>query len=206
MQARWLKQSSASEVIVVFGGWALGTAPFLHLAGQQDVLFVDDYRETAPLPDLSNYEHRTAVAYSFGVAAFCHWQDQFAQQFHRKIAINGSPSPVDRKLGIPPIIFDKTHDGLTTDSFQQFLGHCYNADQPHLDINVDARKAELAVVKSRGPTSAPQFDKIWISTADRIFPAANLRRAWAAQAANIQELGAPHVPFAHWDSWNEVIK
>lgn len=205
MLSQWIKQTGSDQLIVIFGGWALGAAPFQHLAGPQDVLFVDDFRDLSPLPDLGKYAERTAVAFSFGVAAFCHWQAQNAFHFHRKTAISGSPTPIDRKHGIPPVIFDKTHDGLSADSFQQFLGHCYNSNQPNLNIDVQARKAELAAVKSRGPAPAAAFDKIWVSTEDRIFPATNLRRAWADQSAKIQEIDAPHVPFAQWDKWDEVV-
>ncbi len=205
MQTRWLRHSGASDLIVLFGGWALGAAPFEHLAGDQDVLFVDDFRDLGELPDLSAYAHKAAVTYSFGVAAFCHFSQRTNIEFNRRVAVNGSHAPVDRKLGIPPVIFDKTADTLSDVNFQSFLALCHGSEQPHQSIEVAARQEELWKVKERGSALAPAFDRIWISTADRIFPTANLKRAWADQANVITEIDAPHVPFALWSNWSEVL-
>ncbi len=203
MQTKWLKQSDADEIIVIFGGWALGPAPFAHLTGPQDVLFVDDFRSLAPLPDLSHYHRITVVAYSFGVTAFCHWRAAHDLKIDHCVAINGSPAPIDRKQGIPPVIFQRTHNGLTQDSYQDFRTLCFGAAQPEQIIDVDACKEELAAVQSRGPAAAAPFDKVILSTQDRIFPIANLRRAWADHAPI--EIEAPHVPFQKWTSWDEVL-
>ncbi|MDC0738454.1 DUF452 family protein [Cognatishimia sp. SS12] len=205
MQCRWLHQDDANQVIVVFGGWALGPGLFAHLAGACDVLYVDDYRTLAPLPDLSKYTQRSLIAYSFGVAAFGHWQAQYQGQFDQKIAINGSLTPVHRREGIPPAIFQATHDGLSQESFQEFVTLCFGTEQPHHAIDTAARRAELAAVAARGPAPNPGFDAALISTADRIFPAANLRRAWAGHGAAPIEVDAPHVPFARWDKWVDLL-
>ncbi|MFY0597085.1 MAG: DUF452 family protein [Cognatishimia sp.] len=206
MQAKWLKQSGSDEVIIVFGGWAIGPSSLAHLSGSQDVLYVDDYRLLSALPQLSDYKLKTLVAYSFGVAAAAHWLTKYPDVFDRKVAINGSPTPVDRRLGIPPVIFKRTKEGLSQDSFQSFLILCFGAEQPHTDINVEARQAELQAVEDRGAAKTPQFDGTWISTEDRIFPSANLERAFADQADRTTSIAAPHVPFAHWSSWDEVIQ
>ncbi|MGH1466982.1 MAG: pimeloyl-ACP methyl esterase BioG family protein [Cognatishimia sp.] len=204
MQISWLRKNDAETLIVIFGGWALGAEPFLHLSGDADLLFVQDFRSFTALPDLSGYTTKTLVAYSLGVASFGHWQAQFSADFTRKIAVNGSLYPVDRKRGIPPAVFDKTNDGLSTASYQEFRSHCYNAAQPAQDIDVTARQAELAAVKQRGAAPEVHFDRIWISTRDRIFPAPNLRRAWSGQTDVVRETSAPHVPFTQWQSWAEV--
>ena len=145
MQVRWLKQSAdASGIIVIFGGWAIGSGVLSHLEGDQDLLFVDDYRTLdSDLPDLSAYSQRTAVAWSFGVAAFAHWLAGRPDIFNRKVAITGSLSPVDRRLGIPPVVFERTVQGLTEESYQGFLALCFGETQPRQDIDVDARRAEL---------------------------------------------------------------
>lgn len=205
MQPVWLKQNGHSDLIVIFGGWVLGAEMFRHLAGPEDVLFVDDYRDLDGLPDFSAYKHRTAVAYSFGVSAFAHLDEAVRAKFDRCIAINGSPAPVDRRKGIPPVVFQKTLDGLTEKSFQSFAALCYGESQPNQKIDIDARKAELRAVQQRGAANCPAFDRIWISQKDRIFPPANLTRAFAGQEENIRSIDAPHVPFAAWDSWREVI-
>lgn len=205
MQTVWLKQQGHSELIVIFGGWALGPAMFHHLAGAADILFVDDYRDLEGLPDLSNYKTRTAVAYSFGVAAFAHLNSEERDQFDRAIAINGSPAPVDRRKGIPPVVFQKTLNGLSQDSFQSFAALCFGTVQPDIAIDVAARADELEAVAKRGAAPPPRFDRIWISQRDRIFPVANLARAFEGQENCIHHVDAPHVPFDAWSSWQEVI-
>ncbi|UZD91092.1 pimeloyl-ACP methyl esterase BioG family protein [Cognatishimia activa] len=205
MESVWLKHNGHNDLIVVFGGWALGAEMFAHLSGPQDVLFVDDYRDLDGLPDLSSYQNRTAVAYSFGVSAFAHLCPAERAQFDRTVAINGSPSPVDRRMGIPPMVYQKTQNGMSQENFQSFAALCYGEKQPDIAIDVAARTEELAAVRQRGPASCPTFDRIWISQKDRIFPPANLARAFCGQEDVIRSIDAPHVPFSAWDSWQEVI-
>ncbi len=206
MQFRWLQRNDSDRVIVCFGGWAIGTSALVQLNSQRDVLYVDDFRTLSELPDLSAYHHKTLFAFSFGVAAAAHWLQSFADPFDQKVAMNGSASPVDRRLGIPPAIFTRTKEGLSAETFQSFLSLCHGTLQPEMQIDVDARQAELAAVEMRGAAAAPDFDRIWISTEDRIFPATNLRRAFDAQSAHVREIKAPHVPFASFETWEQLIQ
>ena len=208
MQCRWLKRTEgARRVIVFFGGWAIGPAPLAHLTGPEDVLFVDDYRDlTADLPDLSGYDHKALVAFSFGVCAFGHWQVDRTTAFDRRVAINGSLSPIDARTGIPPRTFQRTLDGLTPDSFQSFLALCSGDEtlSPQM-FDLPARRAELIATAALGPAPACHWDRIWISSADRIFPPVSLERAWVAQADKVRHLDAPHVPFARWSDWQDLL-
>ncbi|MBL4874371.1 MAG: DUF452 family protein [Rhodobacteraceae bacterium] len=205
MQIQWLKSSpEASQVIVIFGGWAIGAEAFAHLNTTSDILYISDYRDLeANLPELHHYEKRVLVAWSFGVASYCHWQQGRADIFDCKIALNGSMPPIDRLTGIPPLVLQKTINTLSIDSFQTFLARCYGKKQPHNPIDVAARKAELLAVQERDYTGVAQnWDKVWISRHDKIFPFANMQRAWQAP---LNILDGPHVPFASWASWEEII-
>ncbi|AHD10316.1 pimeloyl-ACP methyl esterase BioG family protein [Phaeobacter gallaeciensis] len=205
MEFRWLKQTNAAEAIVVFGGWAVGPDVFDHLKGPQDVLFVSDYRNLdTDLPDLSGCDHVTLLAWSFGVAAYAHWQEGHADPFDRKVAVNGTLAPVDAAHGIPPDVMAKTAEGLSEASFVQFLRRTFNAPQPPRVIDIDARRAELHAVAARGAAPAVVFDQAWISGRDRIFPSANQHRAW--EGTTIRELPTvAHAPFDHFDSWQALI-
>lgn len=205
MEIRWLKQNKAADVIVVFGGWAVGPDVFAHLAGPQDLLFASDYRNLdAELPDLSGYQSVTLVAWSFGVAAYAHWQKDRTDPFDRKIAVNGTLAPVDEARGIPPAVLAKTAEGLSEQSFAQFLRRTFNAPQPPRSIDVEARRAELHAVAARGAAPAVTFDQVWLSGRDRIFPPVNQHRAWVG--ATLRELPtAAHAPFDQFDSWKGVI-
>ena len=205
MEIRWLKQNKAADVIVVFGGWAVGPDVFAHLAGPQDLLFASDYRNLdAELPDLSGYQNVTLIAWSFGVAAYAHWQKDRPDPFDRKIAVNGTLAPVDEARGIPPAVLAKTAEGLSEQSFAQFLRRTFNAPQPPRSIDVEARRAELHAVAARGAAPAVAFDQVWLSGRDRIFPPVNQHRAW--DGATLRELPtAAHAPFDQFDSWQGVI-
>lgn len=204
MEFRWLKQDSAAEAIVVFGGWAVGPEVFRHLDGPQDVLFAGDYTGlNAELPDLSGYERVRLLAWSFGVAAYAHWQQGRPDPFQRKAAVNGSLQPVNRGAGIPPAVFRRTMETLSPDAFQQFLARVFGAPQETEMLDVEARRAELLAVEQRGDAPRMRFDRVWISSGDKIFPPANLTRAWAGQ--NVSYIEAPHAPFDRFADWEALF-
>ncbi len=204
MRWQWLEQGQSTRVCVVFGGWAVGPSPFAGLvaAGGSDVLFVDDYRDLdCALPDLSSYVQVDLLAWSFGVAAYGHWQAGRADPFHRKAALCGSPAPVDRQLGIPPLAYRRTIDGLTEQSYQQFQERVFGCPQPVAAIDVAPRAEELRAVAARGPAPDTAFDRVWIAEQDQIFPARNLQRVWQGRGRNID---APHAPFDRFSNWDAV--
>ncbi len=204
MEFRWLKQDSAAEAIVVFGGWAVGPEVFWHLEGEQDILFANEYSDLdAELPDLSGYERVSLLAWSFGVAAYAHWQQGRPDPFQRKAAVNGSLQPVSRGAGIPPAVFRRTVETLSADSYQQFLGRVFGAPQDAEALDVEARRAELLAVERRGDAPQVRFSRVWICSGDKIFPPANLARAWAGQ--NVSRLDAPHAPFDRFAQWEELF-
>lgn len=145
MQCEWLQQAGSQDVIVVFGGWALGAAPFAGLQGDQDVLFVDDWRDLeAELPDLGPYRRRSLIAFSFGVAAAGHWLAAHPLGFDRKVAVNGTLDPVSVTYGIAPEVVEATAAGLSDASFAAFCRRSGVNSAPVIDI--DARREELRCV------------------------------------------------------------
>ncbi len=212
MEFRWLNQGQArpgvaeknNEAIVVFGGWAIGSGVFEHLTGPYDVLFVSDYRDLdTDLPDLSGYEHVSLVAWSFGIASYAHWQQGRGDPFVRKVAVNGTLTPVHRTTGVPPVAMSKTMQTLSPEAYQLFLARAFNAQQPEAQIDISARRDELQLIETRGDAPDMTFDRVWISIADKIFPTANQIRAWPADV--VRQIQAPHVPFEHFTTWQELL-
>ena len=204
MDFRWLKQDRAAEAIVVFGGWAVGPEVFWHLGGPQDILFASDYSNlNADLPDLSGYQRVSLLAWSFGVAAYAHWQQGRPDPFARKAAVNGSLQPVNRGAGIPPAVFRRTVEALSLEAYQSFLTRVFGAPQDAEPLDVEARRSELLAVERRGDAPQMRFGRIWISSGDKIFPPANLARAWAGQ--NVSNLDAPHAPFDRFQDWEALF-
>lgn len=202
MRIRWLHKGQQDQAIVIFGGWGVGCAPFEAFPYDRDVLFVEDYRDLdCELPDLSHYNSVDLVAWSFGIAAYGHWQQGRADPFSRKAALCGGFAPVDRKLGIPPLAFKRTVEGLSDGGFQQFLARVYGAEQPKAHPDLDALRQELIAVEKRGPAPEIDFDTVWLAERDQIFPIRNLTRAWESVASRIVD--APHAPFATFTCWED---
>ncbi|OUS39120.1 biotin synthase [Rhodobacterales bacterium 56_14_T64] len=212
MEFRWLTQGQArpgvagqnNEAIVVFGGWAIGAGVFDHLTGPYDVLFASDYRDLdAGLPDLSGYDRVSLVAWSFGIASYAHWQQGRGDPFVRKVAVNGTLTPVHRTTGVPPVAMTKTMQTLSPESYQLFLARAFNAQQPEEQIDVSARRDELQKIEARGDAPDMAFDRVWIGSADKIFPTANQFRAWPTDVA--RQIKASHASFGHFRTWQELL-
>ncbi len=207
MHYEWLKRrEGARDLIIVFGGWAIGPSVFSHLRGEADILFLSDYRDLlCDLPDLSAYENRFMIAWSFGVAAFGHWQHNNDMEFKRKIALCGSPYPIDKKLGIHPVIFKRTIESLDDQTYQDFRQRCFNEKAPYQPIDVEERREELLCVQKRGPAPDVLWDKVIIAENDAIFPLKNMESAFADNLDKIVKLQSAHVPFSHFKTWQEVL-
>ena len=192
------------EAIVVFGGWAVGPQVFDHLTGPYDILFASDYCDlNADLPELSAYGRVSLLAWSFGVASYVHWQQGRDDPFERKVAVNGTLTPVNRRTGVPPLAMSKTIETLSEDAYQLFLERAFNAPQPRGDIDVTARQSELLAIEARGDAPVHCFDQVWVSADDKIFPAANQKRAWPQDKQRI--IDAPHAPFGQFTTWQELL-
>ncbi len=227
MRYKWLKKESAQTVIVIFSGWGFSYDVFDHLlqadsSDQYDVLFVSDYQVLdLDFPDITHYQDRYLLAWSFGVSAFATWlsmlsEDRqlfFSQLFARCVAINGSMFPVDRYQGIPEPIMQKTIDTMSQASFQHFSSRCFGRlNLPmQLTIDVDVKKHELQKILERQHSSVAVWDVVWIANHDKIFPPKNLSRAWNAynkqcqEPAIIQYIDAPHAPFQLWSTWDDIM-
>ena len=229
MKCEWLNKQSQDNLIVIFSGWAFGYDVFQHLLAEKndfDVLFVNDYRQIdLDLPDLDAYANKYLLAWSFGVSAFCHWNEsqglqQKSIRFDKKVAVNGTVFAVDRFLGIPQPIMQKTIDTLSEQSFQMFAKRCFRGlDLPqNLTIDVQARKAELEIILQRqlaqeidGDSQSVDWDCAWIAMQDKIFPSKNQIRAWQQhndscdKALEINQFDAPHAPFQLWSNWQEIF-
>jgi len=224
MQYHWLQKKSAhTSVIVLFSGWGFGPEVVQHIVNSNDgydVLFVHDYRDlSTALPDLSTYQQRYLLAWSFGVASFAAWFQQHEistkkmPQFERMVAINGSMSAIDRYQGIPGSVMQKTIDTLSQQSFAVFAKRCGvdAATIQHLTIDVPARKSELEIIQTRQHPLLSGWDHVWIGSKDKIFPAKNVLRAWEAynqkqaKPVFIKYFDSPHVPFHLWSHWDEIV-
>ncbi|MFK0298037.1 pimeloyl-ACP methyl esterase BioG family protein [Brevundimonas sp. NPDC090276] len=204
MKPQWLQRDGADALILVFGGWALGAAPFAHLSGSADVLLLSDHRNLDfDLEPLRPYARRSLIAYSFGVAAAGHVLAATTLDFDRKVAACGSLHPADERLGIPPERVRQTADQLAETSLRQFVRRA--GSPPPEDCDLPALQEELLAVIARGPAPDPGFDRVWLGRNDRIFPPENLTEAWRKQADQVRWLETGHNPFPAFADWRDLL-
>ncbi|WP_166418637.1 pimeloyl-ACP methyl esterase BioG family protein [Cochlodiniinecator piscidefendens] len=203
MNKHWLTRQSSDKLTLVFGGWGLGPAPFLGLAGDQDVLVVDNYTCIEdPLTETKDYQSVRLLAFSYGVASAAHWLSRFGLKPDRSVAVNGTLYPVDKRKGIAPNVFTATVEGLSDESFALFCRRAGHPDLPPV-IDVLAAQAELRAIAARGPASTFAFDRVWISDRDRIVPASAQIAAWETHLNAVRHISAPHQPFRAGQAWQE---
>ena len=205
MRHQWLARSDRSDLILVFGGWALGPAPFDGLTGGENVLLVDDYRSlTDPMPDLEHFARVDLLAFSFGVASAAHWLASSHIRPDRLIAVSGTLHPASAEFGIAPDTIRATADQLTEPSFAKFCRRAGLTDSPP-ELNIENAQAELHAIIQRGSAPNPGFDRIWIPDRDRVIPTAAQAAAWASQSDKIKRISGPHVPFESGQNWAEWL-
>lgn len=214
----WLKHDdNAENVIVFFNGWGFDERVVKHLVINEDtnVLIISDYSNlNFELPDLSRYQHRSLIAWSFGVANYSAWQQNHLDIFDSKIAINGTTQGVNRQLGIAKKVVQHTIDTLCRDSFKEFICRCYNHNYPldivHLvdnvtDTELNTKKTELQLINERdySNTANLTWDNVWISQQDNIFPSKNQKNAWHDKPITL--IGSTHAPFGQWLNWQDLL-
>lgn len=196
MKQHWLARNETEKLVVIFGGWALGKAPFQGMRHTDDALLIEDFTEIDhALPELDTYARVDMLCFSFGVATAAHWLAQTGYKPHSLTAINGTLTPSHETLGIPPKIARGTAEKLSGIGFRKFCKRAGLATQAIPTVDITTAQRELIAILDRGPAPAPPFDRIWISENDRILPPEAQMRAWAPQHHSVRRVAAAHIPF-----------
>lgn len=218
MKYHWLNKKNNDELIVFFAGWSFDFKPFEFLeCFKNDVLFVYDYNEIEALNAelFENYSKKTLITWSMGVFAANLLQEQF-KNFDKKIAVNGTPFPVDDEFGIPqkPFLLTLRHakTGLEGKFYQNVFEteHEFEKYQKTpvgrtIDNRVDELKSLYERIKVHQNSYKKFFDFALISTSDKIIPPKNQINFWQAKAPyKILESG--HFPFYNFKSWDEIAQ
>lgn len=205
------------RLILIFAGWGVDCNLFsdLHFAGY-DVMVLwgyadDDFDESF----LAAYSEIYLFAWSFGVYVASSMMERLVRfPLMLRVAINGSVTPVDDMTGIPDAIFQGTLEGLDERNLAKFYRRMcgtqqdykrFMAKMPHRDI--DDLKLELKRIfeMSRGGTvDVSGWDRAVIADDDRIFPPANLSRAWQS-LPRVRHISGGHLPDFHRIIEQEII-
>lgn len=197
MQKIWLHQKDSENLILFYAGWALGGGDLTHLQSDCDVLMLRDYRdECLDSAVIARYARIDVVAYSMGVAVAA----RQARRLHPRsaLALCGAVNP---RTTIGARIYDQTAEQLSPKSLAQFARRAGGIAITNPDI--DALAAELGLLAQRPAEEPLFFNRVLACTGDRIFTPAAMTQAWPDHA--ITWINAPHMPFQHWHSWQELL-
>lgn len=181
----------------------MDAAPFAHLhrAGY-DVVVLWDYRSFAiDWSFISPYKEVCVVAWSFGVYAAAVTTVALEARITKRIAVNGTLYPVDRRRGIPEPVFNGTLEGLSQRGMEKFYRRMAGGNEAFKKFeavmpqrHIDELREELEVFapcQFMSPQLARRWDLAVIGRDDAIIRAANQWRAW--RGTPIVMCDAPHM-------------
>lgn len=204
MKQLFLKRNGNPRLLLCFAGWGADEHLFNRpVAEGYDYLLCFDYRT----PDfdttlLKDYREIDVLAWSMGVwVAGCVLAGTDLP-LARKVAVNGTPFPIDDQRGIPCDLFEGTLQGFSEKTLVRFRRRmCGSLEQVRAFLSyapyrpVEELKEELAALKGfvlSGNGTEFCWDKAILGTQDRIFPIENQRRAWMDTATEERDV-------AHYD-------
>ena len=217
MNIDFLRRSGSPTLELFFAGWGMDSRPFAWAADSPHTADCDfavcyDYTDiqldkvNQANAKLHGYSKVRVRAWSLGVYAASLVLPDMGCAISTAVAINGTLWPVDDELGIPHAVYDATAANLTAESLERFNRRMCGAHRPVFEARrplrtVDSLRAELLHIREcAADRSRPQFTgwtQAVLSSRDKIFPIANMRRAWPATPQF--ELDEPHympdIPF-----------
>ena len=212
MQFNWLNRQNNATLILFFNGWGMDANIVKSLSCSGfDLLEINNYSSTAPLPVLPKYDKTILIAWSLGLVA----ATQSEIKVDLAIAINGTLRPIDETFGIPPAIFQGTIDHWHEHGRNKFNRRMcgdretlayFNTNPPCRTVK--DQQQELMTIRDTVTTQPePQniFDIAIISSDDRIIPPAAQTAYWEGQKTVTIKLDAPHYLFNRWNSWKELV-
>lgn len=209
MKHRFLAHDpDAQSLTIFFAGWGSSPERFRDLrpAGGQDLFLLWDFDgAVGALPDLSRYETVDVVGWSLGVRIAADWVMESPVPVRRFTAVAGTLSPIDRRLGIPPTVFDRTTDRFGEATLEGFLLNMTGSVEVAqmlrgTERTLDSLGHELRLLRDTYRDTPFEGDlrarvqtlAAVIPEADRIVPAAAQRRAWEALSVTPVSTGEPH--------------
>jgi biotin synthesis protein BioG len=204
------------KLILFFAGWSASPALFTHLEvpSDFDLAICYDYRNFDFDLDLSPYDDLKVVAWSLGVWVAEKMIFEHPACYTDTIAINGTPTPIDDRLGIPVDIFDATLRNITPDGLTHFNRRMFGSrsvmemfkevETRGVDELEDELRHLADSIRRYRSNVGICWKKAILGTDDKIFPFGNMFCYWT-NMSEIQTIEAPHYPFLVWKRWNEII-
>lgn len=214
MQSHWLNKQNNNKIIIFFTGWSFDYMPFEFLNCEDfDVLIIYDYNDLE-LPQIPEYKEYFLISWSMGVYTSYLLKDKLPK-FAKKIAINGTPFPVNDEYGIPLKPFILTLRHAKTGLEGKFYQNIFNSEEEYARYNktqvertIENRVSELnnlySKIKSTEISYQNYFDTAIISNNDKIIPTKNQMNFWKGKA-DIKTVESGHFLYYNFTSWNEIL-
>lgn len=224
MKTKIIIKNNHPHLLLFFAGWGADETPFkMYHPANSDYIVCYDYRNLSFDAELlKGYEQINVVGWSMGVWAASQVLGKILSEtsdtnhpftLGERVAINGTPFPIDEKLGITPAIYHGTLDGLTGASLHKFLRRmCAGSVEFREFLNVTPRRPieelrdELIAIEyvySSSEAYPFEWNKSVVGTMDRIIPVENQRRAWTLGEKSEPYLSVTHslieLEAAHYD-------
>ncbi len=230
MQSHWLNKQNNDKLIIFFTGWSFDYKPFEFLDYEDfDVLILYDYNlnprplrerekfvnELCEFTNLGEgYKQYYLIAWSMGVFMAYQMRNELPK-FNKKIAINGTPFPVDDEFGIPqkPFLLTLRHakTGLEGKFYQNIFDKPEEFERYQtapVERSIENREQELktlyAKIKETDKTYETYYDKALVSNNDKIIPTKNQLNFWQNKVP-VEILESGHFPYYNFKSWNEIL-
>lgn len=203
MKYKWLNNKNNSKLIIFFNGWGMDENIVSHLEPENnDVVMFFDYNSLDcefDFSELKKYDSVSLIAWSMGVMA----ASLFDIEYKTKTAVNGTLEPISDKYGIPEKIYDLTLNGLSPKGVERFVRtmFCENVELPVINRDFEDQKSELAALKGYKANKNFKYDRIILSSEDRIIPTKNQAAFWGIEP-NIK---SGHAPFYLFKKWSELL-
>lgn len=221
MKCCWLNKQDNENLIVFFAGWSFDSNPFQNLSVQNyDILFVYDYNNLE-LPQelnlLNNYKNKYLITWSMGVFVAYLFRNLF-NDFAKKIAINGTVTPVDNEFGIPIKMFELTLKHAQIGLRGKFYQNVFKTEDEYnlyslnsVKRSIENRVSELenlySFIKNNHNSDYEKFyDIAFVSDFDKIIPPKNQIKSHEKNNVQIINLPFGHFPFYNFSSWSEILK
>ncbi|NTW52239.1 MAG: DUF452 family protein [Chlorobiaceae bacterium] len=224
MNAEWIVNEGARDLLLFFNGWGMDrlVADYLQSTDfalpDHDVVVLQDYGDLQLPPWLreamAGYRSVDLVAWSLGVWVAMHVG---LEGIGRAVAINGTPFPIDAGRGIPPEIFRGTLENWSDVSRNRFERRMFTgcptagidavrSARKSAEQQLELRAIEASVARLAGSPAPPwRFTKAVIGARDLVFLPENQKRAWHDVPVT-EVAGMPHFPFFNMAGLQEVFQ
>ena len=216
MQYHWLNRANNKRLIIFFAGWSFDQNPFQFLKpNDYDILILFDYNNLN-IPETPEYEDYYLITWSMGVFTAYLLKDELPK-FSKKIAINGTPYPVDNFNGIPikPFLLTLKHaqQGLQGKFYQnifnspeEFEIYLKNPVKRSIENRVNELKNLYSIIQNTELKYDKYYNQALISQDDKIIPVKNQINFWTNNIDNYKMLESGHFPFYNFSCWDDILK